>query len=145
MLGLVRVFTNKEGTTGLRATTTQAQQLAAINPDFVPVQPMPGYQIPDHTTDKGTKSLGDQESESSDKSKPTSPMLQHKMANPMQNLPKFFGDQHDKVDSPAHLEALDDYLRAYHLDIGKLPEEVDEYEGIGQDTLDEWKMIFEKF
>ncbi len=63
----------------------------------------------------------------------------------MQNLPKFFGDQHDKVDSLAHLEALDDYLRAYHLDVGKLPEDIDEYEGIGQDTLDECKMIFEKF
>ncbi len=60
MLGLVRVFTNKEGTTGLRATMTQAQQLAAINPDCVPTYPTPGYQIPDHKLDKGIESPGGQ-------------------------------------------------------------------------------------
>ncbi len=64
----------------------------------------------------------------------------------MQNLPRFFGDHNDKVDSPAHLEALGDYLRAYLLHVTQFPEDIEGYECSGsQELLENCYSIFEKF
>ncbi len=104
LIGLVREFTN-------RGRGPSLKNVAKTITDLTPI----GEEI--ELEDKHSiTSAHSQESQDGEKSngkldqEPDEPDMYKRNNNPMQNLPRFFGDHNDKVDSPAYLEALETIL-----------------------------------